>query len=525
MPKQITIFDTTLRDGSQSEDVSFTVEDKLRIAEKLDWLGIHYIEGGWPGASPKDTEFFERARSELKLKTSRLVAFGSTRRAESTVETDQILAGLIESNAKTVCIFGKTWDLHVKRALGISLQENLQLIFDSVSFLKKNKKQVFFDAEHFFDGYKANKAYALNCIKTAAKAGAEVIVLCDTNGGSLPLDIAKIVPVVRKTIKTSLGIHCHNDSGVAVYNSMVAVQNGIIQVQGTINGIGERCGNANLCTIMANLELKSGIKTVGLNKLKRLREVSKFVDEMANRAGNRHQPYVGESAFAHKGGVHVHAILKDSRTYEHIDPKKVGNHQRILLSELAGASTVAFKAKELGFDLDFKDPEARSIIQKIKELESRGYQFEGAEASFEVFVKKARGLYKPHFELNQFKVIDEIGLDSSALPSSEAVIYLSVDGHKETATARGVGPVHAIDRALRGALERFYPRLKEMRLLDYKVRVLPAGEGTASAVRVLIECGDGINKWGTVGVSENIIHASYQALVDAIDYKLLKDFT
>lgn len=522
MNKQIQIYDTTLRDGSQAEEVNFTVEDKLRIAEKLDWLGIHYIEAGWPGASPKDTEFFARARTELKLKKSRLVAFGSTRRADRTVEKDKILNDLLAAETKTVCIFGKSWDLHVKTALKIPLTENLELIRDSVAYLKKNRREVIFDAEHFFDGYKANKKYALLAIGAAASGGADRIVLCDTNGGTLSDEIFKIVTEVRKKVRTPLGIHCHNDTESGVSNSIAAVRAGVTQVQGTINGIGERCGNANLCSIVANLELKMGYKTVGKTHLQRLREVSAFVDELSNRPGNRHQPYVGKAAFAHKGGVHVDAILKNSKTYEHINPETVGNSQRILLSELAGSATIVHKAKEFGLDLSTDNPKARQLLSELKEMENRGYEFEGAEASFEINVKKALGLYKPHFVLHDFKVTDTISAGEKKGPTSEAVMHLEVAGHEETATSQGVGPVHALDRALRKALERFYPQIAALKLLDYKVRVLPAGTGTASSVRVLIECGDGNSKWGTVGVSENIIHASYQALVDSIDYKLMK---
>ncbi|MDO8520362.1 MAG: citramalate synthase [Deltaproteobacteria bacterium] len=522
MKKQIQIYDTTLRDGSQAEEVNFTVEDKLRIAEKLDWLGVHYIEAGWPGASPKDTEFFARARTELKLKKSRLVAFGSTRRAGTPVEKDKILNDLLAAETKTICIFGKTWDLHVKTALKIPLAENLALIRESVAYLKKNKREVIFDAEHFFDGFKGNKKYALEAIKAAASGGADRIVLCDTNGGTLPDEISKIVSAVRKKIRTPMGIHCHNDTESGVSNSIAAVIAGVTQVQGTINGIGERCGNANLCSIVANLELKLGYETIGKKRLERLRDVSSFVDELANRSPNRHQPYVGKAAFAHKGGVHVDAILKNSRTYEHIDPKSVGNAQRILLSELSGAATIVHKAKEFGLDLSAGNPRVRELLSQLKEMENRGYEFEGAEASFEMNVKKALGQYKPHFVLHDFKVTDTITAEGKGGATSEAIIHLAVDGHEETATAQGVGPVHALDRALRKALERFYPQIASLKLLDYKVRVLPAGSGTAATVRVLIECGDGESKWGTVGVSENIIHASYQALVDSIDFKLMK---
>ncbi|MBI4411596.1 MAG: citramalate synthase [Deltaproteobacteria bacterium] len=519
----IQIYDTTLRDGTQAEDIAFTVEDKLRVAEKLDWLGVHYIEGGWPGANPKDSEFFERAGGELKLKTAELVAFGSTRKASSTVETDEILGSLLDAGTKTLCIFGKTWDLHVTRALGISLADNLKLVFESVAWLKKKKRTVIYDAEHFFDGFKANKKYALETIRAAARAGADRIVLCDTNGGSLPQDVEKIVRIVRKNLRVPLGIHCHDDTGLGVANSLAAVRGGVTQVQGTLNGIGERCGNANLVSVMADLELKMGYRCVGPARLARLREVSLFVDEMANRAADTHQPYVGDSAFAHKGGIHVSAILKEARTYEHVDPKKVGNRQRVLVSDLSGASTIAHKAREFGVDLSGNNPRARELLTKLKEMENRGYQFEGAEASFEILVKKTLGEYKPHFVLHDFRVTDTISLDHvEGEATSEAVVHLAVDKREEKSSAKGVGPVHALDRALRQALERFYPRLAEMKLVDYKVRVLK-GVGTASVVRVLIECGDSQGKWGTVGVSENIIHASYQALVDAIDYKLMKE--
>lgn len=523
MKKQIQIYDTTLRDGTQAEDIAFTVEDKLRIAEKLDWLGVHYIEGGWPGSNPKDSKFFERASKELKLKQARIVAFGSTRKASSRVEDDKNLSALLSAQTKAVCIFGKSWDLHVKIALSITLPENLKLIEESVAYLKKNKKEVIYDAEHFFDGYKANKKYAVDSLKAAAKGGADILVLCDTNGGTLPTEISKIVGEVRKKIRKPFGIHCHNDSEVGVANSVAAVRAGVVHVQGTINGIGERCGNANLCSIMANLELKMGLRCVGSKKITRLRHLSQFVDEMANRASNRHQPYVGDSAFAHKGGIHVSAILKDSRTYEHTDPKKVGNQQRVLLSDLSGTATIAHKVKEFGISLKNDDPRLKELLVTLKDLENKGYQFEGAEASFEILIRKALKKYKPHFILHDFRVTDEIELEGEGKPTSEAIIHLAVEGREERTAAKGVGPIHALDKALRKALERFYPRLSEMELRDYKVRVLSGETGTASFVRVLIECGDKTDKWGTVGVSENIIHASYRALVDSLDYKLMKD--
>lgn len=521
--RTIEIYDTTLRDGTQGEDVSFTVEDKLRVAEKLDLLGVHYIEGGWPGASPKDTEFFSRAKKELKLKKAIFTCFGSTRRADHSSESDKVLNELLAADTKIICIFGKSWDLHVRQALRIPLKKNLELIEDSVAFLKKHKRQVFYDAEHFFDGFKANKNYALQTLKAASRGGADRLVLCDTNGGSMPHEIEKIIGEVRRVLKTPLAIHCHNDGGVAVANSMAAVRAGAIQVQGTMNGIGERCGNANLCTMIANLELKMGTRSVGSKNLTRLQETSQFIYEIMNRTPLFHQPYVGKSAFAHKGGIHVHAILKNAKTYEHVDPRKVGNVQRVLLSDLSGISALIHKLKEYKIDLRPEDPRIRDLLVQLKELEKQGYQFEGAEASFEIFIKKVLGQYKPHFVLHDFKVTDEISMDQGGGPTSEAVIHLAVDGREEMTVAKGVGPVHAIDQALRKALERFYPQICEMKLLDYKVRVLPAGEGTAAVVRVLIECGDAHSTWGTVGVSGNIIHASYQALVDSIDYQLMKD--
>ena len=522
--KHIQIYDTTLRDGAQSENITFTVGDKLRICTQLDQAGFDYIEAGWPGASPKDTDFFDRAKKELKLKHAKLVAFGSTRKASNSPEKDKILNDLIAAQTKVVCIFGKTWDLHVRSALRISLKENLKLITDSVAYLKKAGREVIYDAEHFFDGYKANKKYALDTLQAASKGGADRIVLCDTNGGTLPDEIEKLVKDIKSKMRMPLGIHCHNDSGTAVANSMAAVKAGVTQVQGCVNGIGERCGNANLVTIVANLELKLGFHCIGAPQLKNLRELSLFVDEMANRASDARQPYVGLSAFAHKGGMHVNAILKNSKTYEHIDPTRVGNQQRILLSDYSGASTMFYKLKKYGVDISATDPHVTKLLTTLKDKENQGYHYEGAEGSFEILVKKAMGDYKPHFELKDFRVTDEVVSDSGGKATSEAEVHLAVNGHEEKTTAKGVGPVHAIDQALRGALERFYPSIAQMKLLDYKVRVLPANlEGTAATVRVLIEFGDDKTQWGTIGVSENIIHASYQALVDGIDFKLFKD--
>lgn len=521
--KSISIFDTTLRDGTQAEEISFTVEDKLRICEKLDWLGVDYIEAGWPGSNPKDSQLFQRARTELKLKHAKLTAFGSTRRAGSSCEDDFVMGHLLEAGTKAICLFGKTWDFHVTKTLRIPLDENLELIRDSVTYLKKHNKEVLYDAEHFFDGYKNNRAYALKTLRAAQAGGADRLVLCDTNGGTLPEEVFKIVGEVKRKLRIPLGIHCHDDCGVGVANSMAAVRAGVTQVQGTINGVGERCGNANLCTVLANLELKMGYHCLGSQRLKRLTETAQFINELANRGGDPHQPYVGRSAFAHKGGVHVAAVIRDAKTYEHVVPDRVGNNQRILLSDLSGAATIVRKAKEFGIEIAPDNPRIRELLSELKNLENNGYQYEGAEASFEIVIKKALGLYQPHFQLHDFRVSDEILEGVKGRPSSEATIHIAVDDHEEKATAKGVGPVHAIDQALRQALDRFYPQVQEMRLLDYKVRVLPAGKGTASSVRVLIECGDRESKWGTVGVSENIIQASYQALIDSYDYKLLKE--
>jgi 2-isopropylmalate synthase len=520
---KIEIYDTSLRDGSQAEDVSFTVEDKLRIAAKLDELGIHYIEAGWPGSNPKDNEFFRKARGArgLKLKNAKLAAFGSTRRRGIAADQDKQLQALLKAETPVVTIFGKSWDFHVEAALHCSLEENLDLICDSILFLKRHVGEVIYDAEHFFDGYKANPSYALKTVQAAAEAGATRLVLCDTNGGSLPNEISGMIGAVRGSLAAPLGIHCHNDAELAVANSLAAVQAGAIQIHGTINGFGERCGNANLVSIIPNLKLKMGIDCISEEQLKKLREVSRFVDELSNRKPSRQQPYVGDSAFAHKGGIHVSAVLKNRATYEHIEPETIGNHRRVLVSDLSGQSNVIYKAKEFGIDLDPKDPAVKKIVREVKLLENKGYQFEGAEASFEILMRRALKQYRPFFKLISFQVIDGKS-EKEKSPHAQATIQISVDGKKEKTSARGVGPVNAMDHALRKALERFYPQLKEVRLIDYKVRVLPAGSGTASQVRVLIESGDKTSEWGTVGVSENIIEASWQALVDSLEYKLLK---
>lgn len=521
MNETVKLYDTTLRDGTQAEDISFSVEDKLRIAEKLDETGIHYIEAGWPGSNPKDMEFFKQCH-KLSLKNAKITAFGSTRKAQTKAENDVNLKSLLEANTPVVTIFGKSWDFHASDALRISLEENLELIADSVAFLKKNADEVIYDAEHFFDGYKANPAYALKSLKAAEQAGADWIILCDTNGGSLPHEITEIMETIRKDIGKPLGIHCHNDGELAVANSLAAVRAGARQVHGTINGFGERCGNANLISAIANLKLKMNHPSVSDEQLKHLRELSHFVDELANLKPNTHQAFVGNSAFAHKGGVHVNAVLKNAKTYEHIEPELVGNHRRVLLSDLSGASNIIYKAQEMGLDLKADNPLVKKLVKDLKELESQGYQFEGAEASFEILMNKAFKQHRNFFDLLRFKVVDEKS-SKSKNPHSKALLEIKVGKKKKKVSAEGDGPVNALDKALRVALEKFYPTLKNVKLIDYKVRVLSSRRGTGSQVRVLIESSDGKHKWGTVGVSENIIQASWMALVDSIDYKLMRD--
>ncbi len=518
--RRIEIYDTTLRDGAQTEGISFSVEDKLRITEKLDELGVHYVEGGWPGANPRDLEYFKRA-GKLKLKNVRIVAFGSTHRPKYKASEDVVFKSLLDSRVKIITIFGKTWDFHVKEALKIPLNENLDIIHDSIAYLKKHAETVFFDAEHFFDGYKDNPQYALKCLLAAQDAGADCIIPCDTNGGSLPGDVKRIFNEIMKDIRTPLGIHAHNDSECAVANSVIAIESGALQIQGTINGLGERCGNANLCSVIPNLQVKLGMKCIDAEQLRRLRDVSRFVNEIANMRHFKRQPFVGDSAFAHKAGIHVSAIRKRPETYEHIRPDLVGNSQRVLISDLAGKGNVLRKAEEFGIKLAPDSPQLQDIVTTLKNLENEGFQFEAAEASFELLMKKALGLHKRFFDLIGFRVIIEKRKEGEE-SFSEATIMVKVGGHIEHTAAEGNGPVNAIDHALRKALDKFYPELKHVKLHDYKVRVLAAGKGTSAKVRVLVESGDEEERWGTVGVSENIIEASYQALVDSIEYKLLK---
>jgi 2-isopropylmalate synthase len=518
---KVRIYDTTLRDGAQAEGFSLSLEDKVRIAQQLDRMGIHYIEGGWPGSNPKDIKFFERMK-EVRLRNARLTAFGSTRRAKHAVGKDPNLQALLGAETKTVCIFGKTWELHVRAALKVVLGLNLKLIRDSVAYLKAYKREVIYDAEHFFDGYKDNPAYALRTLQAAQAAGADCIVLCDTNGGTLPRDLIRIIREVRKDITVPLGIHTHNDSGLAVANTLAAVQEGIVQVQGTINGLGERCGNANLCSVIPNLQLKMRINCLKKKQLVRLTEVSRYVAEVANLPHNERQPFVGNSSFAHKGGIHVSAVKKEPSTYEHIQPELVGNHRRILVSELAGRSNILHKARQYGLDLRKKIPQAIRVLKDLKKLEDEGYQFEGAEGSFELLMKKALGKYRSLFDFEGFRVTVEKRKNGTL--HCEATIKVRVGGVEEHTAAEGDGPINALDNALRKALEAFYPGLKKVRLTDYKVRVLDAKRGTAAPVRVLVESQDKKGSWGTVGVSTNIIEASWQALVDSLEYKILKKY-
>ena len=525
MTRTVQIYDTTLRDGSQAEEVNFSVEDKIRISRKLDGFGVHYIEGGWPGSNPRDIEFFREMRT-VRLRRSKLVAFGSTRRAKFRVAQDPSIKALVSSGVAVTTIFGKTWDLHVEKALRIPLDQNLEIIHDSVSYLKKRMDEVIYDAEHFFDGYKANPAYALRTLLAAQDAGADCLVLCDTNGGTLTQEVEEIIRQVQQRISAPFGIHAHNDAELAVANSLAAIRLGAVQVHGTINGYGERCGNANLCAIVPSLRLKMGIPCISDANLRKMREVSRYVDELANLPHRKWQAYVGESAFAHKGGVHVDAVAKIPRTYEHIVPDQVGNRRRVLVSDLAGRSNILQKAAELGIVLRTDSPELNEILARIKQLENEGFEFEGAEGSLELLMLRARHTYESVFKM--FDRIDYRVLTEKRKvdphPVSEATVTVEYQGAIEHTAAWGNGPVNALDKALRKVLPKYFPGkgLESMRLLDYKVRVLTAAEGTAARVRVLIESGDGRAKWGTVGVSENVIEASWQALVDSIEYKLLR---
>ncbi|MDI6892085.1 MAG: citramalate synthase [Actinomycetota bacterium] len=515
---EVKLYDTTLRDGAQREGLSFSVEDKLKVTSKLDELGIHYIEGGWPGSNPKDIEYFKRVKG-FDLKNATVVAFGSTRHKGVLAAKDKNLKQLVKAGTSTVCIFGKSWDLHVTHILITTLDDNLKMIADSVGFLKKRGLEVIYDAEHFFDGYRANPEYALRTIKVAEEAGADCIVLCDSNGGSLPAQVKSIVAEVKPLVSIPLGIHAHNDSDCAVANTLAAVEAGVVHVQGTISGYGERCGNANLISIIPNLVLKMGIPCLSEDKLALLSEVAHHVSEVANVVPDPHQPFVGESAFAHKGGVHVSAIMRQKRAYEHIDPALVGNLQRVLISEQAGAGAIVHKAKEIGIDLSNKPEQAAAILKKLKKLEYRGYHFEAADGSFEILLRKSTGSYRPLFKLRDYTVT--VTRSGEAHPKTEAVVKVWVGGKRLVEFAEGNGPVNALDNALRKAIARIYPALERISLSDYKVRIINAKRGTAAVVRVLIESTDGEKTWGTVGVHENIIEASWEALVDSIEYGLM----
>lgn len=521
MKPHVAIYDTTLRDGTQGEGISLSSADKLRIAERLDAFGIHYIEGGWPGSNPKDMEFFNEARKR-KFRHAKIAAFGSTRRAKESCAKDSNIQALVEAQTPVVTIFGKTWSLHVREVLRVSAEENLTMIADSVRYFKERDKEVIYDAEHFFDGYKDDAAYALKTLRAAQDAGADVIVLCDTNGGTMPSEVSRIVADVKRQLRAPIGIHTHNDCGLGVANALVAVEQGAVQVQGTINGYGERTGNCNITAVIANLALKMGVPCIPRENVKHLRELSMFVDDLANVRPDIRQPFVGATAFAHKGGVHVNAVEKVAHSYEHIEPELVGNKRRVLVSDLSGRSNVMMKAHELGVDIGKDTPELREILKQLKELEHRGYEFEAADASFQLLVQKVLKKHKPFFELLGYRVIvDREGKDGHQVV--EASVKLKVGDKIEHTAAEGDGPVNALDRALRAALVKFYPAIQEVRLVDYKVRILGSKEGTAAKTRVIIESTDGRAIWGTVGVSDNIIEASWEALVDSVEFKLLKD--
>lgn len=516
---KVDLYDTSLRDGAQTEGISFSVTDKLRIAEKLDELGIQYIEGGWPGANPKDMEFFKKIK-KAKLKNSAVVAFGSTRHPKSSPANDPVLKNLLAAETEIITIFGKSWDLHVRDVFKIPLEENLKLISDSVAYLKSKGREVFYDAEHFFDGYKDNPEYAKKTILAAKEAGAGIVILCDTNGGAVTSEIFKIVEDVKETLGIPVGIHVHNDGEMAVANSIAAVQAGATQVQGTINGIGERCGNANLISVIANLVFKLDVDCISKLSLKELTEVSRYVAEVCNMKQLDSQPFVGHSAFAHKAGIHINAILKNPRTYEHIEPHLVGNRRKVLISDQTGKSGLIQKAEEIELGLDKDAPKAKQLLKLLQDREHEGYHFEAAEASLELLMKRTLKKFKDFFKLEDFRVIVE---KTGKKVKSEAIIKLKVGKDLQHTAALGDGPINALDNALRKALKDFYPGLSEMHLADFKVRVLDEKAGTAAKVRVLIQSQDRDDSWWTMGVSENIIEASWQALMDGVEYKLLKD--
>ncbi len=517
---RIDIYDSTLRDGAQAQGISYSVEDKIKIVERLDELGIRYIEAGNPGSNPKDLEFFSRVGA-LRLKNARIIAFGSTRKVGVAVEDDGNVQSLLLAGTRSVAIFGKCWDYQVTGILRTTLDENLSMIGDTIRYLKQKGLEVVFDAEHFFDGYKANPDYALKALAAAADAGADCLCLCDTNGGGFPEEVFEITGIVAKRFGTAIGIHCHNDGELAVSNSLMAVKAGATQVQGTINGIGERCGNANLCSIIPNLQLKLGFDCIPRQNLERLTSLSNFVSETANMTPNEKAAFVGKHAFSHKGGMHIDAVQKNPASYEHINPDLVGNSRTILMSEVAGRSTLLARIHAIDPSLNRDSPETRQVMDRLKQLEYEGYQFETAESSFELVVRKILGKYQPFFELKEFKVIANEPAANGV--NSTAMIKIRVGDLEEITAAEGDGPVNALDMAMRKALERFYPAIKEVKLTDYKVRVLNSDAASAAKVRVLIESTDHQESWTTIGVSTDIINASWLALVDAVEYKLVRD--
>ena len=520
MSESIEIYDSTLRDGAQAEGIAFSLKDKLLIARRLDELGVHYIEGGWPNpTNPKDLAFFEQV-GQLGLK-AKVTAFGSTRRATNCPEDDATLKTLLMAGTDSIAIFGKSWTLHVEEVLVTTLEENLRLIEDSVAFLVSQNREVVYDAEHFFDGYKSDSAYAVETLLAAQKGGARIVVLCDTNGGTLTTPMGRIISEVKGKIDVPFGIHAHNDAGVGVANSLVAVELGAVQVQGTFNGYGERCGNASLCSIIPNLELKMGKRTLGSDKLQDLVEFSRFLSEIANAYHDHRQPYVGDSAFAHKGGAHVDGVMKVAHSFEHVLPQSVGNARRFLGSDQSGGSTIVSKLRRYLPEINKKDPLVAKLLERVKQLEHEGYQFEAAEGSFELLARRIQGTYEDVFHLVDFRTINRrIG---DAAEEAEAIVKVKVNGKIYHTAAGGDGPVNSLDQALRKALEQDYPSIRDVHLEDYKVRVLSSGDGTAGKVRVLIRSSDGSEVWGTVGVSENIIEASWIALADSLHFKLMKD--
>ena len=519
LPEAVDIYDTTLRDGSQQEGLSLTVDDKLRVAEQLDHLGVHYIEGGWPGANPKDEEFFRRAAAgELHLHTATLVAFGSTRKAGTSAEHDPVLKSLLQADTTAVCLVAKSAEWHVTETLRTTLTEAIDMVADSVAFLRERQRRVFVDAEHFFDGFQANPRFSLDILRVAQQAGAEVVILCDTNGGTLPGDAERIVATVRDALDAKLGCHFHNDAGCAVANSLVAVRQGCTQVQGCINGYGERTGNADLCAAVPNLTLKMGVRTIERDRLDRLTPVAHHIAELVNIAPDPHQPYVGASAFAHKAGLHTSAIARAPQAYEHVAPDAVGNGARFVVSEMSGRSTVQLKAGQLGLALD--GAALSEILDDLKELEHRGYHFEVADGSLELLMRSATGWKQTFFRLESFRVITDRREDGAFV--TEATLKVHVGDERVLATAEGNGPVNALDAALRKAIGAQFPELSHLHLTDYKVRVLDTAKGTGAVTRVLIDSTDGDQTWTTIGVSENIIEASWEALADSVVFGLLQ---